>query len=99
MKEGIVLIAQERAEQIEKHGRTVNHDIEFNFLGQFRDAASLLIYDQKNCLQAEDIIEEHLPEGWDKGVWSKMVNKPLKDRLIIAGALIAAELDRINHKD
>ncbi len=38
------------------------------------------------------------PEGWNKELHNKMMNKPYKDRLIIAGALIAAEIDRINRK-
>ena len=35
------------------------------------------------------------PEGWDKYRWRYMIQKPYKERLIIAGALIAAEIDRI----
>ena len=33
--------------------------------------------------------------NWDEDLWQKMCNKSYKDRLIIAGALIAAEIDRL----
>lgn len=35
------------------------------------------------------------PTGWDKSIWAKMCSKSYKERLIMAGALIAAELDRL----
>ena len=37
------------------------------------------------------------PNGWDQEIWEKMIRKPHQERLIIAGALIAAELDRLNY--
>lgn len=86
-KTGIELIAAERAEQIEKHGRTVEADKKFNRKRQLRQAAHALI--------EESAFINEAPEGWDKGIWSKMKRKPLRDRLIIAGALIAAEIDRL----
>ncbi len=36
-----------------------------------------------------------IPAGWDKQIWEHMLKKKHKQRLIIAGALIAAEIDRI----
>ena len=42
MKTGIELIAQERAEQIEKHGRTIELDVKQNNHHQLSDAASAL---------------------------------------------------------
>ena len=45
------------------------------------------------------VLEEEKPEAppieWDWKVWDYMINKSYKERLIIAGALIAAEIDRI----
>lgn len=91
---GIELIAKERQEQIEKHGRTIESDVNCNNHYQLSQAASLLI--------GEVLIEDYeaspsemCPSEWDEGIWEKMCRKPYKDRLIIAGALIAAELDRI----
>lgn len=88
MKTGIELIAQERAEQIEKHGRTILRDVDENRSEQLRLGAIRLIVDSydRECLA---------PNGWDNKRWHKMSDKEYKDRLVIAGALIAAEIDRI----
>lgn len=92
MKTGIELIAQERAEQIEKHGRTIKQDVEFNYEGQLSFAASCLAFDDIEDWDAR----YEAPRGWDLEIWQKMHDKPHKERLIIAGALIAAELDRLS---
>jgi hypothetical protein len=86
-KTGIELIAQERAEQIEKHGRTVEQDAELNRSGQLMYAAKQLI--------TERVIGFNTPNNWDFDIFSKMICKPYKERLIIAAALIAAEIDRL----
>ena len=91
MKTGIELIAEERQKQIEKHGRTVELDVKQNHKRQLRDATMKLI-----CITAK--ISDP-PIDWNFSIWDKMRNKPIKERLIIAGALIAAELDRLNHID
>lgn len=105
MRTGIELIAQERKEQIEKHGRTIEKDVAQNtghFLNnngeecyspQLPHAANML-------LQADDelmsqYLETFPPYDWDMVIWLKMCAKPYKERLIIAGALIAAEIDRL----
>ncbi len=36
-----------------------------------------------------------MPKEWDKTITEKMLNKNYKQRLVIAGALIAAEIDRL----
>lgn len=92
MKTGIELIAQERQEQIEKHGYTVSDDVSVNEQGQLPLAAIMLIEGGlKN--------RECLPYDWSENQWKKMFDKPYKERLIIAGALIAAELDRLTDND
>jgi len=99
-KPGTELIAQERREQVEKHGRSLKRDIAENTADQLSDGASMLALNfPKGCLEIEDVVEHHCPEGWDNGIWEKMANKPYAKRLVIAGALIAAELDRINGED
>lgn len=85
-------IAQERAEQIEKHGRTVEKDVNENMRHQLRNGAIRLI--------AEDAGKKQLiPDGWGEARWFKMADKTYKDRLIIAGALIAAEIDVLQNKE
>lgn len=102
MKTGIELIAQERKEQIEKHGIAIMEDVQNNDYGQLRIAACWMMpasdenYQQGEYHESE--IEELLkacPPDWSKELWGYMVNKSTKERLIIAGALIAAELDRM----
>ena len=53
-------------------------------------AASALTYPHPYAHDFDDY-----PENWDRNVVAHMMQKPYKERLIIAGALIAAELDRL----
>lgn len=92
---GAELIAKERQEQIEKHGRTLAHDLEFNQNGQLAEAASFLCLPDWGCNDIDDIVEDHCPLGWDEKIWRKMLEKPYGERIIIAGALMSAEIDRI----
>lgn len=87
--DGIALILKERREQITKHFRTINNDIQFNEDEQLRVAARVLLDPVPKF--------ENRPFGWDRAIWFKMINKPYKERLIISGALIAAEIDRLNN--
>lgn len=89
---GVELIAQERQEQIAKHNRDVNFDQEINSKGQLVYAATLLLNDGHDGAMGD----EGYPLNWNEDVWLKMSSKPYKERLIIVGALIAAEIDRIN---
>jgi hypothetical protein len=93
-KTGIELIAEERREQIEKHGISIKHDRVYNKEYQLTDAATSLINET-----GPRGMEFAKPKGWDKDVWNKMSRKPYRERLIIAGALIAAELDRLNTEE
>lgn len=90
---GIELIAQERREQIEKHGRTIDNDVDQNDAYQLVSAASMLTWvNEEDYDNDPDMV---CPSDWDVKVWRKMMHKPYKERLIIAGALIAAEIDRL----
>lgn len=91
MKTGIQLIEQERKEQIKKHGRTIERDVEENSFNQLSDAAILLIQGNRHT--------NNPPSHWDINIWRKMLGKKYKERLIIAGALIAAEIDRLQNND
>ncbi len=92
---GIELIAKERKEQIEKHGRTILSDIRNNSKSQLIIAAINLI-DVRHSRKARI---ENRPKSWFIPLWSKMCSKTPKERLIIAGALIAAEIDRLEAID
>lgn len=103
---GVKLIAVERAEQIQKHGWSLKQDAVTKNHYQLSQAASLLcwvdpedvggvcvstgpkgdVYDFSHCC----------PSDWDELVFNKMMNKPYDHRIKVAGALLAAELDRIN---
>ncbi|NNV54549.1 hypothetical protein [Limnovirga soli] len=90
---GIELIAQERQEQIEKHGISISQDVVYNsgFEKPLTKAAAALTCENGNTLAAEAM----RPYNWDKEIWQKMMGKTYKERLVIAGALIAAEIDRV----
>lgn len=95
MKTGIELIAQERKEQIEKHGFDVSEDAQFYEQQELRRAAMY-------ALTLDDLT--HYPSTWDHWFANKMMDKRRRmssnefdiERLKIAGALIAAEIDRLN---
>lgn len=96
-KTGIELIAQERAEQLSKHNRTIEQDVKNNDSEELICGAMALL----NIDFPDEIIEgrdiSKFPSKWDNSICQKMVNKPYKERLIIAGALIAAEIDRLQN--
>ena len=94
MKTGIEIIAQERQEQIEKHHYSLEVDKEYNNHYQLSQAAGLLTW-----LDEEDFghdVDACCPTEWDPARWRKMMEKTYLERLAIAGALCAAEIDRIN---
>lgn len=90
---GIELIAKERQEQIEKHGRSIEKDVANNSTLEkpLTKAAAALTVEFGASLATATM----RPEGWNEDIWFKMMSKPYKERLIIAGALIAAEIDRV----
>lgn len=89
MKTGIELIAAERQEQIEKHNRSVESDVKMNTNYEIRDAVKALISATPANME--------LPLNWHNATMYHAMGKSYKDRLIIAGALIAAEIDRLNN--
>jgi hypothetical protein len=90
MKTGIKLISDERKEQLEKHNRSLQEDYECNDRNQLAVAATWLI-------EGGIDMQQRTPSEWDEDIWLKMVRKSYKERLIIAGALIAAEIDRLQY--
>ena len=89
---GIELIAKERQEQIDKHGRTIEIDVLENWDFQLSTAACALCYE---AIEEIDMRNDP-PTNWDLELWQAMHDKPYNERLVIAGALIAAEIDRVN---
>lgn len=92
MKTGLELVSQERNEQLEKHGRTIQQDVVQNKEGQ-------LIHAVANLIGFDDGLNVGYtyPDGWNMEYFDKIMEKPIKERLIIAGALICAEIDRLNN--
>lgn len=92
-KSGIELIKEEREKQITKHGFTAEHHHnhpEWYDKDQLIDAVSTLTIKKiKSC---------GVPINWDESWFSDLCNRSYKERLIISGALIAAELDRLSFK-
>lgn len=100
MKTGIELIAEERKEQIEKHFISVADDVRDNNVGQLIGGARGLM---KEFIEDVDIYASRPKKGfegmgWNMRVWTKMMKKSYKARLIIAAALIASEIDRLQNK-
>lgn len=93
MKTGIELIAEERKEQIEQHGFTVSGDKSMNSENELRSAAMYVLTAN----------EEYYPSNWDTWFKNKLEDKRARmspeefdiERLKIAGALIAADIDQI----
>lgn len=85
MKTGIELIAQKRREQVEKHGFDVTHDAELYENEELLSASYAYMIHHKN----PELASEHWP--W----YSKWNPKDKITNLAKAGALIAAEIDRL----
>ena len=80
---GCVLITEERRKQLKKYG--VEQDAAKYPMGQLVIAVNSLL------------IRAAAPEGWKKAYWSKLVSRGYIERLQIAGAWLAAELDRMHY--
>lgn len=84
MKAGIELITEERQEQIEKHGWDLNNDADYSHNELIK--AALFCIDQ-NMFE--------WPFFWDDRFRTNIYFKSRVDQLKVAGALIAAEIDRL----
>ena len=89
---GIELIADERDRQISEEGWTAEHD-SGHTSGELSLLAACYILKNYTFAVFEKRIESELFAYWGSDEWIKYKN-PIKD-LIRAGALIAAEIDRI----
>lgn len=93
MKTGIELIAEERARQVSADGWTPEHDDEHSD-GQMAEAASVYAMCAAEQAKGWDGPFATLPSLWP---WDKSWFKPKDElrNLVRAGALIAAEIDRV----
>jgi len=91
MKTGVKLITEEREKQISKHGFTGAHH--FNN-PELYDKDQLI--EASNTLSMKEIKSCIVPFNWNVEWFSNLCKRPYKERLIIAGALIASEIDRLN---
>src|SRR5687768_14181044 len=83
---GVYKISKEREEQVVKHGRSIQDDILHNPNGELIQAARALLKERP--------VLHDFPESWGVAACRKMLNKSTQERYAIAGALIAAEMDR-----
>lgn len=100
-KSGIELISEKQARARAK-GRTVSSDAYNNWNNQLGKAAALLLCNSEDDdLRVPVLYELAQAElfGWDMGLFKSMLAKPYRERTLIAGSLIASELDRFIYND
>lgn len=85
METGIQLIARERQEQIEKHGFSIERDLSYKSQ-ELKYAAMYLLCGMSSFF----------PRTWAAKFQFAFDRKTELEKLVVAGALIAAEIDRIN---
>jgi len=93
-KTGIELIAQERKEQIEKHGWSIEHDKDYSN-GQLIQAAEFCREQAYNSTTGCKTEACKWPDGWIKHFENKVRSKDFVSQLIVAGAFYMAENDRL----
>lgn len=76
------------AELISKEKATIKKHKLSTRTGQVRKAVLKLIDDKAPA-------KSTAPQNWDPKVWADMRRKPLKEKLIVASALIALEIDML----
>ena len=101
MKTGIEKITDERQRQIEKEGWTPEHD-EQHEEGELALVAALYatpipLLQQITGRYGGPEFADPWPDSWDDE-WDKRKKHRKLRRLVIAGALIAAEIDRIQRQ-
>lgn len=92
MKTGIELFTEERQKQISKHGFTGEHHA---LHPEWYDENQLVQASQYLSLQNLNHSSWH-PKNWDSEWFKNLCYRPYRERLAISGALLAAELDRLN---
>lgn len=92
---GIERISKERAEHFSKHGWTLEHDMEHERGGSLAHLAGELTHGEAAKIGLPwgecEGVHEHLEDAAEN-----IMRKPRIERLVVAGALIAAEIDRLS---
>lgn len=99
MKSGIELIAEERKRQIEVEGWKPEHDDVVNNCNQLADAAAC--YAMSEDARAIETFDDRVLNcvwPWQKEWWKPTPDNRIRE-LQKAGALIAAEIDRLQRAD
>jgi hypothetical protein len=92
-KTGVELIANERQRQIEKEGWTPEHD-DWHLDGALSSAAECYLLELRARKQRGQVVKSPPPAWpWERDWW-KPSGDPIRN-LVKAGALIAAEIDRL----
>lgn len=91
---GAELIAEERREQIEKHGFSIIEDAEY-YKSQELIAAALFCIDGVTMPGSGLMTYKRWPESWGQKFKDKIIKKDRIGQLKVAGAFIAAEIDRL----
>ena len=84
------LITAKRNQQLMKHNRSLEYDLQDNAGGQLEQGALFILlsdYDEN--------AERFYPNNWSEEFLLKVSEHSQKDRLIIAASLLAAEIDRL----
>ena len=92
---GIERISAERQRQIEKEGWTPEHDDEHRE-GELARAAACYALPPK-AYEIEGLPPAIWPRGWDRKWWKPSPDNRIRE-LEKAGALIAAEIDRLQRQ-
>lgn len=99
MKTGVELIAKERQRQIKQEGHTLKSDQDTNRSQELAAAAACYAMPPKDRKDACLFPADHngMPKLWPWGSkWWKPTSENRIKELVKAGALIAAEIDRLN---
>ena len=87
---GIELITKERKEQIEKHGWGLDHDIQEHYNGELAIVGGYLAtFKTSATMELSDCVP-----SWGEEILDYIGDDDIH-RLKVAGALVAAEIDRI----
>lgn len=95
---GVELIAMERIRQIKDEGWTPDHDDEHSMAQMSLAALCYVIIAASLVRLGRLCVIERVPEEWP---WDRKWWKPTRDpvrNLVKAGALIAAEIDRLRRR-
>lgn len=91
-------VIAERLSHIVKHGKTIMFDLENNSERQLSIGAALIAArDEFTDSFGEPIL--YTPKGWNQEQYQKMLDKPYRERVVIAASLLLAEIDRLDHPD